>query len=455
MDVHRAMFNYEYVYNMMEQGIIKDINTVHEFISGATCLHIAAMNNDKKLVDYLLQKQADVNLKSEFWGTALHIAVMEENLAITESLINYGAGVNTQLLNATYYTPLQLAVEQNNKDIAEFLIKNGADVNAVLTNNKSEFIQPPLHLAIEKGNEGMVELLLQNNADLNIDVVPYGKPLDVAIREENLEIVKLLLAYGADIKDSTDYQFGQDISLHVAVSTKNLKVVELLLSDPTIDVNIVSNDGNSVLHDGVEYGCSIIIINHLLDAGVDINLKNNCGETVFDRFHVIEKDALDTLQHYVVKLSAASLYVSDENLARVNKKKYNPVREKCMKEIEQMKHRMIGSFTLYDLLHKSEYKLAAGLKHIPNNIILSWDFQSIFPLYGGMVAYRLKRALGRKNLLLNVSDLVYAIFNNIQLPRTFTKMIFDYLTNTDLKKLDVSDDSQVDILIKMLESQRI
>lgn len=46
-----------------------------------------------------------------------------------------------------------------------------------------------------------------------------------------------------------------------------------------------------------------------------------------------------------------------------------------------------------------------------------------------MIDYRLKKALGRKKLLLNVIDLVY----DIELLSTFARKIFKFLTNGDLK----------------------
>lgn len=86
------------------------------------------------------------------------------------------------------------------------------------------------------------------------------------------------------------------------------------------------------------------------------------------------------------------------------------------------------------MCNKCEHKLTLSLKYVSDNI-LDLDIQWLFPLYGGMITYRLRKALRRKKLLLNATSLTDDIFNDIQLPSTFTRDIFQVLTNKDLKKL--------------------
>ncbi|XP_057336450.1 ankyrin repeat domain-containing protein 36C-like [Microplitis mediator] len=344
---------------------------------------------------------------------------------------------SAELPGVYFYRSLELAIEQNNKDKVELIIKKIVDVDTVAPEDSPTCIDSLLQIAIHKRKDKMVELLLKNNANPNVRIPMLEIPLMVATYQEDLRMMQLLIAYGANVNDLSE-RLEKKTSLHVAVQGYNVKVVELLLNDITIDVNITSANGNSVLHDAVERVIGIDITKHLLDAGVDINLKNHIGRTAFDSINFNSPKLTRTLKEHIVKLSAASFYVSEKNLALIaDSEKLSEVRNKCMKEIENMKKKMIGSsnFTYYDLLRKCEHKLAVGLKHVPNNIILDLDIPSIFPLYGKMITYRLRRVLGRQNLLIDVTDLVYDIFNDIRLPSTFTSMIFKYLTNGDLKKL--------------------
>ncbi|XP_053592796.1 putative ankyrin repeat protein RF_0381 [Microplitis demolitor] len=182
MELIRLKFNYAYVSNLIEQEVIEDINIVIPIMGGLMLLHIAAFNNDQKLVDYLLHKEADVNSKSQYWGTALHVAVIMENLSIIESLIKCGADVNTQLIADSGLIHFRYAAEENHEEIPEFLLKNDANVSATLNTYDFCFGKLPLQIVVDRSNEEMVELLLKNNADPNLDARIFETPLICAAK---------------------------------------------------------------------------------------------------------------------------------------------------------------------------------------------------------------------------------------------------------------------------------
>ncbi|XP_057336453.1 ankyrin repeat and sterile alpha motif domain-containing protein 1B-like [Microplitis mediator] len=346
-----------------------------------------------------------------------------------------------QFLTTEFYPPLMIAVKRNDTNLAKLLIERGADVNNAVPEDSSSCVDQPLHVAIRRDYDMMVFLLLRNNADPNIDMEFNQKPLMVATLENRVGIMKHLIAYGANVNDFSEVEFMKLTCLHVAVNGNFCEAVKSLLEDITIDVNLTTMDGSSALHIAVQrLNHNPTIIQHLLDAGADINLRNLYGRTAFDSLYLYPSDVRKISKEHIVKLSAASLYVSEKNLALIaNREEFSEVRNKCMKEIENMKKKKIGdsNFTYYDLLRKSQHNLAVGLKHYDpwKNI----DPLVSFPLYGEMINYRLRRVLGRKRLLIDVTDLVYDIFDDIRLPSTFTRMIFKYLTIGDLKKLVVKD----------------
>ncbi|XP_057335133.1 putative ankyrin repeat protein RF_0381 [Microplitis mediator] len=362
MELNRFTFTYEYVYNLIDREVIEDINTVFPVMGGLTLLHIATFNNDKKLVDYLLRKKADVNLQSQYWGTALHTAVIMEYLAITESLINYGADVNTRLLGhfCKNLTRFRYAVDQNDEEIPEFLLKRDEDASSILNQCKLCIAKTPLQIAVDQSKEEMVELLLKGNADPNLNTHICGTPLICAINKGKLPIIKLLLTYGADVNSLSVPGNLQASPLHLAVDIRNSEAVELILNDCVVDINIVTVHKNSALHYAV-FAKDDNIIRQLLNAGVDINLKNVDGETAFTLKVIHSQKVNDTITEHIAKLSAANFYVNEQNLAVVHKKKFGELRDQCLSEIEKMKITYVGTsnVTIYNVLcNKCEHKLA-------------------------------------------------------------------------------------------------
>jgi ankyrin repeat protein len=91
----------------------------------------AAMHGDKVHLRTLLDQKSDVNAPQMDGTTALHCAVEENDLELTDLLIRAGARVSAA--NQAGATPLLLATVNGNAAIVERLIMAGADPNAPLT----------------------------------------------------------------------------------------------------------------------------------------------------------------------------------------------------------------------------------------------------------------------------------------------------------------------------------
>lgn len=93
--------------------------------------------------------------------------------------------------------PLHRAfARQHKKEIIEILLNHGVDVNAKFGQEE----HTALHKAVVSiyDDKDIVELLLENHADLNMVTACGETPLNMAIREDNVEIARSLLKYGAD-----------------------------------------------------------------------------------------------------------------------------------------------------------------------------------------------------------------------------------------------------------------
>ena len=70
------------------------------------------------------------------------------------------------------------------------------------------------------------------------------------------------------------------LPIQLAIDLKDLSIIELLLSQPTITLNLVTTRG-SPLHLAAKEGSREIIM-MLLERDVDINLKDNNGKTAIE-----------------------------------------------------------------------------------------------------------------------------------------------------------------------------
>ncbi len=147
--------------------------------NGLTALHRAAISGHKEIVEVLLTHGADVNAgvgvynitaaEYAMWSdhadivellitkgadvSALHLALHMKDQAKARSLIEGGADVNKRTRYGT--TPLHMTADAGFKEIARLLIDKGAEVNA-----KAGGSETPLDYAVQGGHWDIAELLL-------------------------------------------------------------------------------------------------------------------------------------------------------------------------------------------------------------------------------------------------------------------------------------------------------
>lgn len=127
-------------------------------------------------------------------GKAISVRVFLEN---TEDVMPYRAAL------FDLFPPLHNAAYFGKRDVAEVLLGNGGfEVNGRF----SEEELTPLHLAIKEQHVSVVQVLLKNGADANAVTSEKQTPLILAIQKCNVDIVQLLLEHGADpVKGKVKY----------------------------------------------------------------------------------------------------------------------------------------------------------------------------------------------------------------------------------------------------------
>lgn len=149
---------------------------------------ITAIKEQKfEVAEKLLEKPLNVNAGL---GEPLLGAVFAGNLKLVQMLIQKGADPN--LDNGSI---LDTAIMNNREEIAEFLLDHGADPRTP----GDDGVSRALHEAVGVKNIHLLEKLIAKGANVNEnDYVGGGTPLQRAAEDNQLEIVKLLLAHGAD-----------------------------------------------------------------------------------------------------------------------------------------------------------------------------------------------------------------------------------------------------------------
>jgi len=235
---------------------------------GFAPIHYAVINDYSGLIDFLLEKNIDVNIKSSSGATALHEAARSGNTRVITLLLNNGADVNSK--DAKGNTPLHLGVPSDvHREVISILMDRGADVNL-----RDEHGDTPLHIALMLNRSmNVIQTMLSGGSDVHIRNIEGKTPFYIAVRERREEVIPVLLSYGSEI-------FAADISgitpFDLAFRASN-GVFNLLVTPETVSQR--DSAGNTLLHAAVRNRGSTTQITRILNHGAPINEGNRAGDT--------------------------------------------------------------------------------------------------------------------------------------------------------------------------------
>jgi ankyrin repeat protein len=181
---------------LLQSGV--DINTQHP-ASGTTVLMIASSYYYyDQMVEYLISKGANVNLKDSEGKTAL-LWASSNSLENAKILVANGAKVNDAANDGmTPFLQATLGVSSGKVPIemCELLRKNGANINAELK-RQSSHRWTALHYASANGDAELVKYLIKHGANVNKATGEGSTPLFLAKLGEYDEVIKILKNAGA------------------------------------------------------------------------------------------------------------------------------------------------------------------------------------------------------------------------------------------------------------------
>ncbi len=143
----------------------------------------------------LMEHGAELDLGDEPADTALHAAARFGNVEMLAFLLQEGQQIERR--NRYGYTPLLLAVRAGEAEAVAFLAERGAAVNVFsIRPHGGRPGKPALHEAVWDNNAEIVRVLLAHGADVNIEDNFGTTPLYRAQRWKRIEIARMLEAAG-------------------------------------------------------------------------------------------------------------------------------------------------------------------------------------------------------------------------------------------------------------------
>jgi ankyrin repeat protein len=269
-----------------------------------TPIHLAALTGQKALVQMLIDKNADVNARSDDGQTPLYQAAKRDSGDIAELLLGRRADVNARTKSG--YTALMVAAGNGNPGVASVLLEHGAEVGvrdqygvpALLSACRSLLIRYTLEastpgaddlrrklpgadwareremLGRVKGEFSAVAVMLVNRgADPDL-AAPGFTPLAAAATVGDRALAEALLAHGAKISDASQ----GETALHAAIAERHGDIAKLLI-DKGADVNARNLSKLTPLHFLGVYLHDRELAELLIQRGADVNAREQAGHT--------------------------------------------------------------------------------------------------------------------------------------------------------------------------------
>ena len=207
--------------------------------------------------------------------------------------INFAGGATTnwlRLLNGGYGTEHPKLASKTDREVMQILLDAGFNPNSSVGGRRP--INNPLSAASGHGDVELVKLLIAGGADVNGN--RFTRPLNRAAGYNFTEVAKVLIDAGADL--DVEGIWG-DNPLNLAARADHVEVAEILL-DAGMDADLTS--GSYGYYTPLHETSSLEFTKLLLDAGANPNAENKYKQTPLaykaGRAGVLSTDTEDLVQ---------------------------------------------------------------------------------------------------------------------------------------------------------------
>ncbi|XP_074164635.1 2-5A-dependent ribonuclease [Sminthopsis crassicaudata] len=258
----------------------------------------AVKEGNFELVQQLLEKGADVNIKMEGGWTPMHNAVKEGDENIVKLLLEKGADPHIRKENGA--TPFIVAAIVGNVELLKLFLSKGANINEYDNHGFTAFMEAAYY-----GEERALEFLYEKGAAVNLgrQTTEEQKKLNKgrctalmdAAKKGHFNVVKILLEkMGADVNARDN--MGRNALIHTFLDPKNKKVKEIVcfLLKSGIDVNVKGEKGKTPLILAVEKEDIELVQMILEKSGTNINDMDSDENTAL--LIAVKNNQLDIVQ---------------------------------------------------------------------------------------------------------------------------------------------------------------
>uniref|UniRef100_A0A803TFS8 Ankyrin repeat and KH domain containing 1 n=1 Tax=Anolis carolinensis TaxID=28377 RepID=A0A803TFS8_ANOCA len=225
--------------------------------SALTLACYKGMDGHVEVARLLLDSGAQVNMPADSFESPLTLAACGGHVELAALLIERGA--NLEEVNDEGYTPLMEAAREGHEEMVALLLAQGANINA----QTEETQETALTLACCGGFSEVADFLIKAGADIELGC---STPLMEAAQEGHLELVKYLLAAGANVHATTA---TGDTALTYACENGHTDVADVLLQAGA-DLEHESEGGRTPLMKAARAG-HLCTVQFLISKGANVN----------------------------------------------------------------------------------------------------------------------------------------------------------------------------------------
>ncbi|KAJ2402045.1 phosphate system positive regulatory protein pho81 [Coemansia sp. RSA 2559] len=216
---------------LLDSGLA-DLRSMDD-INERTLVHEAAVHGSLDVLEAAVASGCDANEPDYYGRRAIHYASINGHEQCIKYLLELGCSVSA--IDDDGNSAFDYAITNSNTNAAKMLLQS----DPTLANSIPE--HPILVLACEKGHKDIVLLLLESSAEMTANTQGMH-PIHVAARSGNVEILRLLLKYGAPV-DVIDKDLGWT-PVFYAASEGHTDIIQTLL-EAGANANVVDEVGHT------------------------------------------------------------------------------------------------------------------------------------------------------------------------------------------------------------------
>lgn len=306
---HSSKGRYSSVLQKLEQGVPAQFADYDR----RTPLHIASAKGHVEVCKLLIERRANIGAVDRWGRTPLSDATKNGHDAVAKLLKANGAIEDMDMDSDVASLQMLQHAAKGDLDAVRRMLVAGANAKFQDYDRRTA-----LHLACTEGHEKVAELLLMNDADWSAKDSLKRTPVDDALRNGNLKVLRVLRQYGADIPrkllgthSDSQHQLGLDLVENAAKGRIN--AVRKCLRNGA-NPNFQDYDKRTPLHLASVEG-HVHIVEVLLQSGADPSMTDRWNATPRDGALKESKMAVvDELDNWEARIARSNILAVNADL---------------------------------------------------------------------------------------------------------------------------------------------